>query len=57
MMQNAKEFHLAQLRHAYKQLIEGRVTNQARLAKGLIGPAIEAFEQELDAEDDKSRRF
>lgn len=36
---------LANLRHAYRQLLEGVVVDQAAFAKGLIGPAISALER------------
>jgi hypothetical protein len=36
---------LAQLRHAYAQLIGGVVKDQSQFAKGLIGPAIEKLEK------------
>lgn len=37
-------FHLAQLRHLYGHMINGRITNQQEAARGLLGPAIECFE-------------
>lgn len=42
---------LAQLRHAYKQLIEGVVKDQAQFAKGLIGPVIEHLEKTQQSVD------
>ena len=38
-------FALAQLRHAYAQLLRGAVVDQAGFAKGLIGPAIARIEE------------
>lgn len=40
---------LANLRHAYRQLLEGVVVDQAAFAKGLIGPAIAAMERAQSA--------
>lgn len=46
-------FHLSQLRHAYQQLMSGDVKNQHAFARGLIGPAIEAFEKyQIDSATD-----
>lgn len=42
-----KEFMLAQLRHAYKQLNENSVKDQKQFADGMIAPIIRALEQEL----------
>lgn len=45
-------FHLAQLRHLYSHMVNGRVKNTTEAARGLLGPAIEEFEQhqaELEA--------
>lgn len=46
---NEKEvaFALAQLRHLYKQLLEGHVVNQRAAAKHLLGPAVERLEKAL----------
>lgn len=50
---NAELKHvLAQLRHAYSQLVAGAVTDQEQFAKGLIGPQIKRLEKYVD-EDDK----
>lgn len=38
---------IAQLRHAYHNLIEGTVKDQAHFARYLLGPAIEAIERKL----------
>ena len=38
---------VAQLRHAYAQLIQGSVKNQHAFARGLIGPQIERLEKLL----------
>ncbi len=38
------EYHLAQLRHAYKQLAAGSVVDQKQFAEGLIAPAIRHLE-------------
>jgi hypothetical protein len=38
-------FALAQLRHLYENMVNGRVTNCPEAAKGLLGPSIESFER------------
>lgn len=38
-------FIIAQLRHAYQQLLRGEVKNQRAFARELIGPQIEKLEQ------------
>lgn len=40
-------FQLAQLRHAYKQLKDGAVKDQAAFADGLLSPAIKVIEDIL----------
>jgi hypothetical protein len=37
-------YHLAQLRHLYKHLVEGTFTDSAKLADGLLAPAIRFLE-------------
>lgn len=39
---------MAQLRHLYEHLMNGRILNQAEAARGLLGPAIEQLEKELN---------
>jgi hypothetical protein len=39
-------YHTAQLRHAYKQLMEEAVKDQKQFAEGLIAPAIRHLEQD-----------
>ena len=41
-------YQIAQLRHAYMQLKQGTVRDQARFADGLIAPAISAIEMWFD---------
>jgi hypothetical protein len=41
----AAQYHLAQLRHLYAQMVNGHVTDAAGAARGLLGPAIEVFEK------------
>lgn len=52
--------HLAQLRHLYEQMVNGRVTDTADAARGLLGPAIARFEDIERGEHigaaDKSRK-
>lgn len=43
---------LAQLRHLYHLLLQGRVTDTAQVARELLGPVIEALEQD----DEKIRQ-
>ena len=38
---------IAQLRHAYTHLVAGKVADQPRFAKGLLGPQIERLERLL----------
>lgn len=40
----SREFHLAQLRHAYSHLMAERVRNQREFADGLIAPVIRYLE-------------
>ena len=39
------EFHIAQLRHAYKQLNDETVIKQKEFANGLISPVIKFLEK------------
>lgn len=45
-------FQIAQLRHAYKQLVEGNVKDQKAFANGLIAPVIKALEQTQETRKD-----
>ncbi len=47
---NQLEKAVADLRHAYHQLTEGVVKDQAKFADGLIAPAIYRIEQALEAQ-------
>ena len=40
-------YDLAQLRHAYKQLVAGTVVDQKQFANGLLAPVIQNMEREL----------
>ena len=42
------KFHLAQLRHLYSHMINGKIVDQQEAAKGLLGPAIECIEKHLE---------
>jgi hypothetical protein len=42
---------LAQLRHAYQQLIAGSVRNQQQFAKCLVGPQIEKLERLVSSDE------
>lgn len=39
--------HFAQLRHLYDHMVNGRVLDPAEAARGLLGPAIAAYERAL----------
>ena len=39
---------MGQLRHLYDHLINSRIQNQPEAARGLLGPAIEQLEKELN---------
>lgn len=47
---NIKELRraLRDLRHLYEQMLDGRVTDTAEAARGLLGPAIERVERVAD---------
>ncbi len=45
-------YAIAQLRHAYKQLVNGSVKDQKRFAEGLIGPQIRTLETILGGLND-----
>lgn len=38
------KFYLAQLRHLYEQMLNGKVTDTKQAAVGLLGPVIEHLE-------------
>jgi len=43
--EQAIQYALAKLRHLYKQMRAGQVTDTAAAARGLLGPAIEEIER------------
>lgn len=45
------EFAIAQLRHAYKNALDGQIGDQRAFARGLLGPAIERVEEHKAAHD------
>lgn len=50
-MKRDRAWAVGQLRHLYKQMLEGAVSDQAAAARGLLGPAIEKLEQAQDADE------
>jgi hypothetical protein len=49
-------FVVAQLRHAYANLMTGRVIDQPQFARGLIAPQIERIEAVLTAATQTGKR-
>jgi hypothetical protein len=43
-------FHIAQLRHGYRLLVEGRVSDRKMFADGIVAPAIRFLESQASGD-------